>query len=215
MTRVPDTAQIAASTSFQLDAGNYTPGADIHVKFSGPVSSKSGHQAWMCVADAGSAPSSYSAWDYVKDGAQTFTLKAPTQPGKYEVRMHTDYPVKSYNIKYSVKLTVGASTAPKPGETPLAQQTFLTSATTVHPGDKAEVAFPAPLHAAKGERFWLTIAPADAPDTSWGAYDYVADGATSMSLAVPTKPGNYELRLHANYPTKSTNVVHRETIHVE
>jgi hypothetical protein len=35
-----------------------------------------------------------------------------------------------------------------------------------------------------------------------------------MLFEMPAEPGDYELRLHANYPTKATNVVHRVKIHV-
>ena len=76
-------------------------------------------------------------------------------------------------------------------------------------------AFPAqPMTAAPGERFWVTvIQPGDADD-KYGKYEYVPDGARKMLFEMPKEDGDYELRLHANYPTKSTNVVQRVKIHV-
>ena len=35
-----------------------------------------------------------------------------------------------------------------------------------------------------------------------------------IARTMPAKAGDYEVRLHANYPTKTTNLVHRVKIHV-
>jgi len=43
----------------------------------------------------------------------------------------------------------------------------------------------------------------------------VPAGATSVRIAAPAAAGDYEVRLHANYPTRSTNVVHRAGLTVE
>lgn len=39
--------------------------------------------------------------------------------------------------------------------------------------------------------------------------------ARKMTLKAPADPGEYEVRLHGNYPTKSYNVVHRVRIRVD
>ena len=210
----PDPTQATPAPSFRLGSASYAPGADIAVHFASPVASPANHRAWLAIASAGSPPSSYDNWDWVADGATAATLKAPTQPGAYEVRLHTDYPAKQYNVRQSIKLTVGAAHAAPSSETPRAQQRFTLRTTTLHPGEAAQIDFATALHAAPGEQFWVTVVAKGAADTSWGKYDYVPDGARAMQLAVPAKPGDYELRLHANYPRLTTNVVDRVAITV-
>jgi hypothetical protein len=61
----------------------------------------------------------------------------------------------------------------------------------------------------------VTVVERRAADSTWGKYAYVPAGARSMSLDVPSTPGDYEVRLHANYPTKTTNLVYRAVIRVE
>ena len=64
-------------------------------------------------------------------------------------------------------------------------------------------------------RRWAAIVAVGQPDSEWGVWAYVPDAARRMVLKAPANPGDYEVRLHANYPTKSYNVVHRVRIHVE
>ena len=96
--------------------------------------------------------------------------------------------------------------------TPLARQNFAVSSHQLSRGDKITVQFVEPLRAANGERFWITVAGASTADSTWGAWKYVPDAAKSIVLDVPGPPGDYEVRLHANYPKRSNNVVHRVAI---
>ena len=203
------------NVAFKLGAAAYASGQTIDIAFSSPVDSKPKHQAWVTVVEAGKPPTQYGTWEYVADGARVAHLKAPTAPGAYEVRLHTDYPTKSTNVVFAQPVTIKAQAAAgQSGETPRAQQRFTLSATKLAPGATATLEFAAPLHAAKGEKFWVTVVERRAGDSAWGKYEYVPEGARALSLAVPTAAGDYEIRLHANYPTKSTNVVHRVQIHV-
>ncbi len=74
--------------------------------------------------------------------------------------------------------------------------------------------FAAPLHAAKREKFWMTIVKAGALDAAYATYDYVPDLAGSMTLKAPLTAGDYEVRLHASYPRLSRNLVHEIVIHI-
>ncbi|HEY6177364.1 MAG TPA: hypothetical protein VIX73_23065, partial [Kofleriaceae bacterium] len=209
------TAMIATSApSFRLDAKVYAPGEEIGIRFAGPVSSKPQSRAWITVIAADQPASSYGDWSYLDDGATTASLKAPARPGPYEIRLHTDYPAKSFNVQHTVALTVGPE-APAPQVTPLSAQRFTVAAPTLSPGAKIHIAFATALHAAPKEQFWITIVDAGAADNTWGVYEYVPPDARHMQLTAPAKPGDYEVRLHANYPTKTTNLVHRVAIHVE
>jgi hypothetical protein len=234
-------APAAAVPIFTVDAKSYGPNESVRITFGHPVSSKSGAQAWVTISERGAAETSYGNWDFVTDGATTAELKAPKRAGEYEVRVHTDYPTQSYNVRYRVPITVkgkdpdkgpqdpiatdpngtgsGNATTPTPAggtaPTPLDKQTFSLARKKVKVGGEAVLHFPQPLHAADGERFWITIVEKDAPPDKYDAYEYVAQDAKTAKIAVPSAPGDYEVRLHANYPTKTTNLVHRAKLHVE
>lgn len=149
------------------------------------------------------------------DHATSAVLEAPKKDGAYEVRLHMDYPTKSYNVVHAQPFVVKTDAAADPGETPLAQQRFTVASNSVRSGERVQVMFAVPMHAASGEQFWITTVAHDTPDTSWGTYEYVPAGARRMKLTAPTAEGEYEIRLHANYPKKTTNVVHRVAIRVE
>jgi len=199
----------------RLAAKSYAPNADVVITFAAPVPSKTTNRYWVAIAAAGSAPSVYGPWTFVEDGATSVTLKAPGAPGSYELRLHGNYPAKSFDIKQAVRFEIADAAKPVAGMTPLAKQRFSLASSKVPAGGHAELVFAAPLHAASGEKFWITIVTADATDSTWGKYDYVTGGARGMKLEVPKAPGEYEIRLHGNYPRLTTNVVFRARITVE
>ncbi len=204
------------SPTFKLGAQTYGPGDRVQIKFTSPVSSKTNDRAWVTIIEAGKPPAAYGTWEYVKDGATTAELGAPDRPGAYEVRMHTHYPAKSTNVTWSVAFTVGEPPPkPDPVSTPVDRQKFKLASQVVPSGGKAELTFPAAMKALPGERFWVTVVEASKDASAYGHYEYVPDGAKAMAIVVPSAPGEYEVRLHANYPTRSTNLVHRARIRVE
>ena len=210
------TAQIAGAPGFRLGAASCAPGDEIAIRFDAPVSSRPDSRAWITVVEADRPPSAYGAWSYLDDGATVATLKAPSKPGAYEVRLHTDYPARTFNVQRAVALTVGAERAePAAAVTPASAQRFAIAARTLRPGARIDLTFATAMHAAPHEQFWVTVVDAGAADSAWGAYDYVPPGARRMHLTAPARPGAYEVRLHANYPTKTTNLVHRVAIQVE
>ncbi len=192
-------------------AKSYATGGSITVRFSAPMPSPSNNRAWVTVIAAGARPDQYDKWTYVEDRATTAVLPVPMSPGAYEVRLHTDYPQRSTNLRESVPITVrdGAGAAPAP------EARFMLASKVVRVGELVEITFPGPLTPAPGEQFWITSIEKGAPDTKYGAWEYVKAGARELSFRVPKTPGDYEIRLHANYPRLSTNVVHRASIRVE
>jgi hypothetical protein len=213
----PLTTSVTAP-SFRLDARSYPPDAAIEIRFGAPVSSKPQSRAWITVIEADRPESAYGAWSYLDDGATVARLTAPSKPGAYQVRLHTDYPARTFHVRHAVSLTVVPEQAQAQAEaevTPVSQQRFTIAGKTLQPGARISVTFAVALRAAPKERFWITVVEARAADTAWGAYEYVPAGARRIQLAAPAKPGDYEVRLHANYPTKSTNVVHRVAIAVQ
>jgi hypothetical protein len=188
----------------------------VTLQFAEPVPSSGTRQAWVTIVKSEAGPNAYSTWAFVANRARTATLLAPTIPGSYEARVHTDYATKTFNLRYHVAFLVEpiAEREVNDAATPLAQQRFKLAETSVGRGETFELAFPAPLVATKNERFWITVVAAGAHDSSYGAYEYVPKGAKTATLAAPPTAGAYEVRLHANYPTKSTNVVYRVTAQV-
>jgi hypothetical protein len=81
-------------------------------------------------------------------------------------------------------------------------------------GEVILVTFSNRIHAPAGENYWLTLVPAREPDSAWGEWHYVADGAETDSVAAGP-PGDYEVRLHSGYPRVPYHVVARVLVHVK
>ena len=200
---------------FTLDKQAYAPGEQVRIAFPQPVPSSGTHRAWITIVEANRSPESYGGWEFLPDKARAATLQAPMQAGVYEVRVHTDYSTRMYNLRHSVRFEVtGSSAIADIAVTPIGKQRFTLERTSYKPRERIGITFPSPMRALKNERFWITVVTAGNADTSYGDYEYVADKATSVTLPAPRLPGEYEVRLHANYPKKSTNVVFRARVHV-
>ncbi len=200
--------------TLRLGAKAYAPGASIDIKFASPMTSPSNNRAWVTIVAAGSNPEHYGTWEYVDDRATATSLPGPATAGAYEVRLHTDFPQRTTNLRQSVPFVVKDK-----GAGAIAQASgdhrFMLASKIARVGSDLEITYPAPMKAAPKEQFWITVVEKGASDTVWGTYEYVKDGATTTTLAMPAKAGNYEIRLHANYPRLTTNVVHRVSIRVE
>ena len=210
MSTAPDPA---AAPRFALDKQTYRPGEPVTIMFAEPVPSSGARRAWVTIVEAGKRPEAYGTWEFVPDKAHDVRLQAPNIPGAYEARVHTDYSTRQYNLRHSVQFDV-ASTAVDVPVTPLAKQRFSLATTEYKPYETITITFPTRMRAAKNERFWITIVQANASDASYGTYEYIADKAMMTRLAAPAKAGDYEVRLHANYPTKSTNIVFRVSVQI-
>lgn len=203
--------------TFKLDQKTYAPGQGVSITFASPVASTTNNRAWITIVEASRPNDQYGDWTYVADGATSAKLTAPKDPGAYEVRLHTNYPTKSTNVRQKVatKVVDGAASATPSGVTSKNDQRFMLASKVAKPGDSIEITFPVAMKALDGEKFWITIVAKGAADSAYGAYAYVADGARTMQFEMPSVAGDYEIRLHANYPTKSTNLVHKAPIRVE
>ncbi len=86
---------------------------------------------------------------------------------------------------------------------------------TVRVGEAPSVKFDRPLAPRKGERYWLTLVKAGAPDRAWGKWHYLEAGASQSKVKVPDVPGEHEIRLHDGYPRLKFHVVCRRSLVVE
>lgn len=199
-------------TSFTLADTSVVAKSQLVFRFPARVASPSGDASWVSISPANSANTSYLTWTFVTDKASSAELVVPEKPGTYEARLYTHYPKQSYNVAHRVAFTVEAlAEAP---DAPTVER-FKLADPSLAPGQMIRILFPGAMVAKKGERYWVTVVAAGAPDTKYDAWEYVADRSRSASLKAPPTPGDYEVRLHANYPTKSTNVVFRVPLAVK
>ncbi|MBX3162298.1 MAG: hypothetical protein KF773_40410 [Deltaproteobacteria bacterium] len=110
--------------------------------------------------------------------------------------------------------TTGDAAANLGPATPPDLERFTLDAAEVAAGAAIAVAFPGPMVAAAGEKYWIAVVAREAPDTEYGTWKYLEPGARTSELVAPKQAGAYEVRLHANYPTRNTHVVHRAPITV-
>jgi hypothetical protein len=80
-------------------------------------------------------------------------------------------------------------------------------------GQEVMVTFDRPIDGRASNQYWLAVArPAD-PDAKYLYRKDLVRGSTSSRLdRLP--PGEYELRLHANFPVKEHDVVHRQSLRI-
>ncbi len=244
-TAIPPTAPDAAvAPALSLGARTYAPGAKVIVTFAQPISSTEASKAFVTIANTENPPSSFESREFLPDRAQRVTLTVPTERGDYEVRLFTNSPKENFKLARVVGFSVRAAessaaappvvaetpkappvvvAAPPPAqpakvvasdETPRAQQRF-SAPGNAPAGSRLAVRFPVALHALKGEQFWVTVVTAGSAPGSWGRFEYLEQDVKGASLVLPTEPGAYELRLHANYPTKPNNIVFRAPLRID
>lgn len=199
---------------FRLSTSTFPPNSEINIRFNRPVTHLKGTRSWVTVVRADAKDSSYDRWKYVPEGAQQVVLKSHPQEGNYEVRYHTDYPKKRTNVVQRKAFRVEVE-SPGDGSTPKKYWQFSLNKKVVRQGGNVVAKFPRALKASPGEKFWITILKKSLPDTTYGNWSYVKPGARSHTLRAPSSSGEYEVRLHANYPKKSINVVARKSLTIE
>jgi hypothetical protein len=69
------------------------------------------------------------------------------------------------------------------------------------------------MSAPRSGALWLTLAPADAPESFVGERLVVDPKATHATLTAPS-PGRYEVRLHDDWPNRPHHLVARRSIEV-
>ncbi len=184
----------------ELDKASYTAGDTIGVSF-GTKLPKAEGKHWITLVKKGAPDNEWGAWHMVDSGVSKDELKT-TEGGTFEVRLHDNYPTQQHHIIARKEVAVS-------GEASL----LSLGKTTVAKGDSIQVRFSGALPDAEG-KYWLTIVEADSPDTTWGSWHMVKQGATTDALKTAEK-GRFEVRLHGGYPKKMHNVIARQMVTVE
>lgn len=96
----------AQKVTFTLAETTVAVGEQPRVTFSEPLAAAAGERYWITLVEEGTPDSAWGQWQYVEAGAKEATLAAPTTEGKYEVRLHGNYPTKSYHVIHRASLSV-------------------------------------------------------------------------------------------------------------
>ncbi len=188
----------AQNPSLSLDATRYTPGATITVQFTAPSSYSS--DAWVGIIPSNVAHGSENkndqhdiAYLYLEKKTRgTLTFTAPSNAGKYDIRMHdTDNNGKEVA---SVTFTV-SSFSSEIDRISIPKKIY-------KPGEKVIVTFSAPDNLPSDA--WIGIIPSKIPHGSEAEndkhdieYQYLNKKTTGvLTFTVPDSPGSYDFRMH-------------------
>ena len=199
-------------STFTLRTAVVSPGEQVLFVFPARAISTTSDRSWVAISPENSGPSSYVAWAYVDDNAGYAAVRAPLTPGAYKARLYTHFPKQPYNIAHEIAITVAV---PAELASDASAERFTLAATKVTSGARIDILFPSPLVAKPKEKYWVTVVPAGSSASLYQTWEYVAPKARSAKLTAPVNPGAYEVRLHGNYPTYATNVVHAVALTVE
>lgn len=141
-------------------------GAEFQVRWTGPGNAND----YVAI---GSASRQYIDYKYTRDGSP-ITLRAPDQPGSYEVRYFLG---QGNTIIARQPISVGAVNA------------SVTLPAQVEAGGKFKVTWTGPNHL----RDYLTVVAEGAPDKAWTTYVYTSEG-NPLEMTAPDAPGKYEVR---------------------
>jgi len=157
---------VSASVSVPAQVG---AGARFSVAWKGPNNARD----FITMVKAGTPEKRYERYEYTSAG-NPLELRAPDQPGEYEVRYLT---AQSYATLASTKITVGAISA------------SLQAPAEAVGGSSIAVRWKGPNN--PGE--YITLVAKGAHDGDSGSYAYTAEG-NPANLRAPIVPGEYELR---------------------
>ena len=161
-------AEIRLSVPKQIPAGQR-----FEVKWTGP----NGDRDYITIVPAGASEGEYKDYKYTREGSP-LSLHAPKAPGEYEIRYQSDREsgVFARQIVSVVPVEINLE-APK----------------QIPAGERFEVKWIGP----DGDRDYITIVPADAPEGQYKDYQYTKQGSP-ITLNSPAQPGDYEVRYQSD-----------------
>ena len=149
-----------------------------------------GSTDWLALSAVGSPDTSYVKWTYIGAGAatKTWTVTMPAAAGAYEFRLFLNN--GSVRTATSPAVTVDPTLVPPP-------PSLSASATTAQGGTNVTATLTGGMG---GPADWLTLAPTNAPNSTYLQYVYVGAGVfdRTWTTAMPATPGTYEFRLFLN-----------------
>lgn len=88
-------------------------GAKTIVKFSRALDAANARY-WITIIAADQADSQWGAWGYVETAAREAELPPVSTPGRYEIRLHGNYPARPYHVVARAPIEVVPASAPSP-----------------------------------------------------------------------------------------------------
>jgi len=208
VTGAPDTAPTDLTKLQASVAASVALGEVPTVTFSTPVRPITGEKIWVGFVHADLPATSQGLTTTVQPGAREVKLAKATSTGMHRVKV---YSISNPELpQLDLEVTGGPEEAPTD---PATLSMKLVSA-SLEAGQAPVIEFGTKLRARTGERFWLAWIEKDKRDDEWGTYVYVESGENGATLPPVPAPGSYEVRLHANYPTKTSNPVLRIPLEV-
>mgnify|MGYP001805980604 FL=1 len=165
--------KVLAASVYVRGPAETSAGSVIEVEADGPID----ESHWIGFAPAGSEAGSYRDYTRPVEGQTRYSLRAPGEPGDYELR---------YVLNGS--------------EAVAARQPIRVLAAQVRLEAPAEsmvgMLVPVTVEGPAGGGAWVGFAPVGADDSAWdGEYSGFETSPMSVQLTAPQAPGSYELRL--------------------
>lgn len=165
--------KVVAAGAYVRGPAEVDAGRVIEVEASGPIAS--GH--WIGFAPAGSDPGAYRAYVRPVEGQSRYSLRAPGEPGDYELR---------YVLNES-----GSVAASQPIRV-LPASVRIEAPAEAAAGAEVAITVEGPA----GGGTWLGFAPVGADDGAWdGQYSNFDESPMSVRLRAPEKTGAFEVKL--------------------
>ena len=178
---------VVAASVYVRGPAEVAAGQQVEVEASGPIDGRH----WIGFAPAGSRAGAYADYTRPKAGQTTYSLRAPGEPGDYELR---------YVLNDSE--AVAASQPIKV----LAAQISMEAPAEASAGAEVTVIFSGPT----GRGAWIGFARPDEAASAYTSFAYIEDSGASYTLKAPTEPGDYELK----FVSGDNHILHRQPLRV-
>ncbi|PWE18031.1 hypothetical protein DDZ18_05535 [Marinicauda salina] len=130
---------------------------------------------YITIVEPEAGEGTYGTYAYVADSGGAVSLRAPDEPGEWELRYLSGADDRTFARTRVDVLPVEASVEPPE---------------TARAGEDIAIAWTGP----ENEGDYIAIARPDAPRRAYESYAYVADSGGAVSLTAPEQPGTWEVR---------------------